>query len=447
MDNILLVTVDSLRADHVGYHGYERDTTPSLDRLATSASTFRKTFAHAGGTRFAFPSILTSVTPTMYGGYEQVTDDQTLVSELFQDAGYQTGGFHSNLYLSSDFGYGRGWSRFYDSKPDQSATTRVRSFLKRALSDTPLFPLASRAYNWLESSSGINVGSFHMPADETTDMALDFVDDVDRDRPVFCWVHYMDPHHPFLPPERYQRLFRDETVDNRTSVKLRQKLIQEPENVTDEEMQVQLDLYDAEIRFWDDELQRLIERTRDTLGDVTVAVAADHGEHFLDRGYFGGAKLYDVKQHVPLLIEGGSWDDSGQYEDLVGLADLPPTLVEHAGMTVPQNYHGYPLQRLLDGDWHRREVIGGHGDHDGPYGCRTERWKYIWREDEDRELYNLDADPDEQHNVATDYPDVVADLQGRIDEHRETVRKTDKDVDVEMDEEVKERLRRLGYAE
>lgn len=448
MEHVLLVTVDSLRADHVGYHGYHRDTTPYLDRLAASGSTFRKTFAPAGGTRFAFPSILSSVSPMMYGGYEQVGGDQKLISELFQEDGYRTGGFHSNLYLSADFGYDRGWDRFYDSMPNPSLATRARSFVKRSLSDTPLFSVASKLYNWMESSSGFNVGAFHMPADETTDMALEFLEEGGSRRPVFCWVHYMDPHHPFLPPERYQLQFRDETVSNRDSVKMRQKLIQEPENVTEEELRTQLDLYDAEIRFWDDELERLVERTRSELGEVTVAVTADHGDHFLERGYFGGAKLYDVKQHVPLVIEGGSWEDDGDYDQLVALADLPPTLAEHVGIESPETFYGYPLQRMLEGDWPRTEIIGGHGDLDGPFGCRTERWKYIWRGDDgDAELYDLDSDPQEQQNVAAEHPEVVADLDSRIEEHRNLLRRTDEEAHVEMKEEVKARLRRLGYAE
>lgn len=449
MDHVLLVTVDSLRADHVGYHGYERDTTPFLDELADSGSTFRRAYAHAGGTRFAFPSILTSVYPMMYGGYEQVTDDQTIVSEIFQRAGYRTGGFHSNLYLSADFGYDRGWDRFYDSKPDSSTATKIRSRLKRSLADTPLFPLATRIYNWFESRSGVNVGSFLVPADETTDMALEFVEDVAPDESLFSWVHYMDPHHPFLPPERTQRLFRDEPVDRRRSIKTRQKFIQEPENVTEAELEEQLDLYDAEIRYCDEEIRRLVEETRERLGDVTVFFTSDHGEHFLEHGYFSGAKLYDVKQHVPLLIEGPDWDDTGDYEELVGFVDLPPTIVEHAGLSVPDNYYGHPLQRLVHGDWPRTEIIGGYGgeDRDSRFGCRTERWNYIWEENGPSELYDLEADPGEQTNVVERHPDVVEELRRRIDDHRRRLERTDEDVSVEMTDEVKARLRRLGYSE
>jgi arylsulfatase A-like enzyme len=213
MENILLITTDSLRADHVSHHGYERDTTPFLDDLADHGSVFYEAYAHTGGTRFAFPSILASVYPMMHGGYKQVTEDQCLISEVFTKAGYQTGGFHSNLYLSSDFGYDRGWDEFYDSKPNTSSATKFRSWAKKALVGTPLYSFASKAYDYLESKSGVNVGSYIVPADEKTDMALDYIRALDRDRPVFIWVHYMDPHHPFLPAYVPRRRYQQPGVD------------------------------------------------------------------------------------------------------------------------------------------------------------------------------------------------------------------------------------------
>jgi arylsulfatase A-like enzyme len=449
MENVLLITTDSLRADHVGHHGYDRDTTPYLDELAERGSVFHEAYAHTGGTRFAFPSILTSVYPMMHGGYKQVTEDQSLISEVFSEAGYQTAGFHSNLYLSSDFGYDRGWNEFYDSKPNTSSATKLRSWAKKVITGTPLYSFASSAYDYLESKSGVNVGSYIAPADETTDMALKYIHELDDDKPAFVWVHYMDPHHPFLPPEEYQRMFRDETVSNRESIKLRQKLMQEPENVTDEDLQKQLDLSDAETRFNDDQIRRLVEETRETLGDVTVAFTSDHGEHFLEHGYFSGAQLRDVKQHVPMLIEGQNWNDGGQYDDLVAHVDLPATLVRHAGIERPGNFYGHELQNLVgDGEWKRDDVIGGIGIEGDPrYAVRTPEWKYIWGESEDDLLFDLEADPEEQRNVVDDHPEVVAELRERIEDHRKRVRRTEEDVDVEMEEEVKERLRRLGYKE
>jgi arylsulfatase A-like enzyme len=225
--------------------------------------------------------------------------------------------------------------------------------------------------------------------------------------------------------------------------------MQEPENVTEEDLQKQLDLYDAETRFNDDEIKRLVEETRKKLGNVTVAFTSDHGEHFLDHGYFSGAQLRDVKQHVPMLIEGPNWKDDREYDDLVAHVDLPATLVRHAGLDRPDNFYGYEIQDLVgDEMWERDDIIGGIGiDGDPRYAIRTSEWKYIWSESEDDLLFDLKSDPGEKQNVVNDHPTVVKDLRSRIEEHRKRVRRTEEDADVDMDEEVKQRLRRLGYKE
>ncbi|ELZ19137.1 sulfatase [Haloterrigena salina JCM 13891] len=140
----------------------------------------------------------------MYGGYERISEDRTLISEAFDDAGYRTAGFHSNLYLSADFGYDRGFDEFYDSKTDPSATARLRQFVKDQLdSDGILYQTLARAFETAEETAGINVGSAYVSADEITDRALEWAESVATDGPRFLWVHYMDVHHPYVPPERH----------------------------------------------------------------------------------------------------------------------------------------------------------------------------------------------------------------------------------------------------
>jgi arylsulfatase A-like enzyme len=448
MESVVLVTVDSLRPDHVGYRGYERETTPYLDSLAERGSTFSKTYAHAGLTRYSFPSILASVTPLMYGGPDGVVDAQTLVSEAFAAAGYRTGGFHSNLYLSADHGYDRGFDVFFDSTEDPSLATRARTFARKRLAETPVYPLLERAYDFAESTGGVNVGSFHVPADELTGAALEWVDSAAGTRPIFLWVHYMDVHHPYLPPPEYQRNFRDDPVEKREAVRLRRKLLDDPGEVTEGELETVRDLYDAEIRFTDEQVERLVETTRDRFEDLTVVVTADHGEHFLERGFFDGASPYDVKLHVPLLVEG--WDDAGTYDDLVGLCDVPPTLLDAAGLDVPSSYRGESLWEVVsDGDWTRTAVRGGYGDDEPTYLYRERDWKFIERpRDDSDELYDLASDPDEQDNVVSAYPDRAKRLRAALERHRDEIRATDADVDpVEVDAAARRRLRRLGYEE
>ncbi|MCU4799486.1 sulfatase-like hydrolase/transferase [Halobacteria archaeon HArc-gm2] len=448
MENVLFVTIDSLRADHVGYHGYERNTTPFINEYASRGSRFTNAFAHAGGTRFSFPALLTGVTPMMYGGYDRVSKDQTLVSEVFGNAGYRTGGFHSNLYISAQFGYDRGWNEFFDSAPEESTTAGLRKWAKTTFSG-PILDALRWGYDFLESSAGVNVGSYHVPGDEITDKAIEFIE-TDDDRPTFLWVHYMDVHHPFLPPEEYQLEFRDEPVSDRESIKLRRKFIEEPEKVTDEEFQTFIDLYDAEILFNDAQIGRLMETVEDEWGDdYVMALTSDHGDHFLEHGYFGGARGKDVKTHVPLFFEG--WDDDGTYDELVALNDIPTTLVDAVGLDVPNNFHGHSLYDLVfDGEWDRDAIYGGWSPDDGDhYVVREDRWKLIEHPVDEDELYDLIDDPTETSNRVGEAATEERRLREKLDRHRQRVLSTD-DADVkrpDMSEDVKERLRRLGYKE
>lgn len=450
MQDTLLVTVDSLRADHVGYLGYDRETTPNIDRLARTGAAFENAFSHACATRASFPSILTSAYAMMYGGYERVSDEQTVVSEVFSDAGYETAGFHSNLYLGADFGYDRGFDTFYDSKTDPSSTAKLRQEVKDRLdSDGVIYKSLARAFDLAERYAGANVGSAYVPADEMTDLATDWIADTDPDSPNFLWVHYMDVHHPYVPPAEYQLEFRDEAIPERRAIKLRRKMMEDPDEVTDAELADILDLYDAEIRFTDHEIGRLVSKARDSWGDVNVLVTSDHGEEFLDHDDFSHHQtFYDEVTHVPLVFDDGTHE--GRYDELVGLLDVSPTLVDAAGLSIPENFHGKSLLELFDGQWDRDALLGNWIDTDTGeerFVYRSHEWKYI-RTGAGEELYDLQNDSDETENRIEDHPEVADRCRAAVDEHRREVEATATDLgDVAMDESVKERLRQLGYKE
>lgn len=451
MDDVLLVTIDSLRADHVGHLGYDRETTPNIDALAESGTHCTNAYAHACSTRPSFPSILTSAYSLMYGGYERVSDEQTIVSEVFDDAGYQTAGFHSNLYLSADFGYDRGFDTFYDSKTDPSATARVRQAVKDHLdSDGWLYQTLANAFEVAERQAGANIGSAYVSAEEITDMAVEWVDETDSDQPSFLWVHYMDVHHPYVPPAEHQRPFRDEPIGEREAIKLRRKMIESPEDVTEEELSKLVDLYDAETRYADAEIGRLVDTVEDAWGDVTTLVTADHGEEFKEHGRFSHhATFYDEVVHVPFVLT--PHGDGTVCEDLVGLLDVSPTVVDAAGLDRPDSWQGESLREMLAAEgWPREQIIGDWQTGDPGekrFSVRDHDWKFISNAD-GQQLYHLPDDPSETENVAEDYPDVVAEMEAVVDAHCEEVEATNVDLgEVEMEEGVKQRLRDLGYKE
>lgn len=451
MKDVLLVTVDSLRADHVSCFGYDRETTPVIDEFATDSHTFTQTFAHACSTRPSFPSILSSSHALMHGGFEMMTDGRTMVAEVFDDAGYHTGGFHSNLYLSADFGYDRGFDTFYDSKTDPGFTARLRQLVKDTLDDDGfLYNLLASAFDTAERRAGINIGSAYDTATEITDRALEWVDNNSGDGPRFLWVHYMDVHHPYVPPAEYQRLFRDAPISESRSIQLRRKMIEEPKSVTDDELDDIIDLYDAEIRYTDDEIGRLIDEVRAAWGDdPLIAITADHGEEFLEHGQFSHyTHFHDEVMHVPLFISGVP--GSGEHDDIVGLQDVPATLLDYAGLDLPDSFQGWSLKRIIEGEeWPREYVIGDWSDRESEsrYAYRDTEWKFV-RRGSGEELYYLPDDPGEHTNVIDEYPNVAEHLSGMIDDHEQAIAATtDKQVTVDMDEDVKDRLRDLGYKE
>jgi len=447
MRNVLLVTVDSLRADHVGAYGYDRDVSPVVDDLASSGHRFTNAFSHAGATRASFPSILTSSYPLMYGGYDHLSEDRTIVSEVLDDAGYSTAGFHSNPFLSANFGYSRGFDTFYDSESEPSLLARARQYVVQNMNrESTLFQMMKRVFDTTEKRAGIEMGSAYVKADELTDRAVDWLRGPAQE-PGFTWVHYMDVHHPYVPPAEYQELVAGEVVSDRKAIQLRRKMLEEPENVTEDERRTLVDLYDAETRFVDDEVGRLVEAARDVWEDPVILFTADHGEEFGEHGQFSHNTVRDEGVHVPLVIE--DENGSGVYDDVVGLLDLAPTIVEYAGREIPDNYYGYPIQDLFDGDWPRESAIGNWGQIDDEpwwFFYRDREWKYIRRDEE--QLFYLPDDPNEKDDVSETQIEQLERIRTEVDELERTIQNTQQKLGtVDMSEDVQERLEMLGYVD
>lgn len=443
MRDIVFITVDSLRVDHVGWHGYDRDTTPFLDELANGGHTFKRAFANGHCTSHSFPAIMTSVYSSMHGGVRKLSEQQTPVAEAIQSAGYSTAGFHSNPHLLPQFGYGRGFNTFFDSDSEPSRLARLRQWVKDTLDqDGLLYSILERSFAASEQKIGFNPGTPFVPADELTDRAIDRCREM-TEGPRFLWIHYMDVHHPYLPPEEHQLAFREEPISERRAVKLRRKMLESPAAITDQELADLIDLYDGEIRFFDTEVKRLVGEIRaEWDSEPLIAFTSDHGDEFLDHGQFSHYKtLYDELLHVPVFINDG--ESSGSYEDIVELIDLPPTILEYADVDVPDSYEGVSLRTVIDGTENEKQYAICDGED--TYSYRDDHWKLIERPD-DVELYDIRTDPDEQENVSQDHPDVVEELSGIVDSYRQKAAKTDEQLDsVAIDGEVQDRLEQLGY--
>ncbi|WP_049911017.1 sulfatase [Halorubrum coriense] len=447
MTDIVLITIDSLRHDHLGSYNYNRDTSPNIDDIAERSHRFSNVFSHAGMTRASFPTILSSSYTNMYGGYERITEGRALISEVLKEEDSSTAGFHSNLFLCADFGYERGFDTFYDSKTDPGLTAKLRQLIKTNLDqDSLLYGVLQSLYDATEKNAGLNVGSSYVKADAITDRSIEWVNQTDSDD-RFLWTHYMDVHHPYVPPEEYQLQFRDSPISDRRSIKLRRKMLESPDEITREERQDLIDLYDAEIRFTDHEVGRLVDEVKDSWGeDTIVMITADHGEEFYEHGQYSHNTVHDEGIHVPLIIDDGT---TGEHDEIVGLVDIAPTIAEYAGCDIPDNFYGNSLISVVtNGIWERDHVIGDWGGSDGEpdrFFYRSHDWKYIKKQDNEQ-LYDLTTDPEEKNDIRGENPPALSEIRSKIEEHRKLVSETSMDAgDVEMDEVVQDRLEKLGY--
>ena len=276
--NVVLITIDTLRADHLGSYGYERPTTPRIDQLAAESLVFEDAHAPSSWTLPSLASLMTSVYPSSHGTIlrEQVLGDGfRSLAEQLQGNGYYTGGIVSQAFASRRFGLDRGFSYFDDKLAELSRGNELFKKTSKVLSDKAIKWLAARA------------------AEETP-------------RPWFLWLHYFDPHLAYVPHSGYSEQFGTEK---------------------------DIDLYDGEIAWTDFHVGRVLDALRDSgfEENTVVVLTSDHGEEFGDHGgRYHRTTLYREVLHVPLIVRipGRPPERSSRLTSLVDVAPLILGLTE-----------------------------------------------------------------------------------------------------------------------
>ena len=276
--NVVLLSIDALRVDHLSHSGYGRDTSPTLDRLAAENANFTNAVSPSSHTREAVASLLTGRYPdeAVDGSYH--LDAPTIPSYLTERT--PTAGFHSNPFVSRAYGYGDDFDVYSDD---------VR------IGGNKFVVLFQRALDKLRNSH-------YARASKINDRSLAWIDDADDG--FFLWNHYMDVHGPYEAPEEYQLRFRDDPVGPSRAQKLYRRAIRDPDSITEDEHRTLIDLYDAEIRYLDDAIENFVDELRERgHSDTLVIVTADHGEAFGEHGYYEHPRrVSDELLRVPLVL-------------------------------------------------------------------------------------------------------------------------------------------------
>jgi len=413
--NIVLLTIDALRADSLGVYGYkEKDISPHIDALAAKGVLFEQAIVQAPWTYPSFASMMTSHYPTELdlAGDEftsnWVDERWVTLAEALHDAGYTTQAILTNPWLSSRFGLAQGFDGYarVDLSLDWDMMLLRQSWGRLPLVGTMLrvskwWGLGAVGRGWLTDATTVN---YHV---------LRWLHR-NRQEPFFLWVHYFDPHAPYEPPPHLMP--RDLGVSpERLSFLRRGRLQIGNTRLQPAEVEALRALYDAEIRCVDEGIGAVMEKL-ETLGlseRTVVVLTADHGEEFMEHGgFFHGFTLYDEQLRVPLIMAG---EPLGKVRPVVksqvSLIDLMPTLLEIAGADAPPGMRGQSLLGLMrstdDEPPARPAFSEGLIRRPDCHSIRHQGFKVIHHLYQDKlEVYDLSADPGEQADLAAQSPAV-----------------------------------------
>jgi len=438
LSQIILISIDTLRADHLGVYGYERETSPNIDSLAAESARFANVYASSPWTLSSHVSLLTalnSVNHQVYQDNEKMAPELVTVAEMMRENGYFCSAFTGGGFVSSVFGFADGFDSYYE-RTDEVLLNKAAELSYRDVA------------RWIDSNKNKN---------------------------YFLFVHTYQPHDPYSSPAPYKTMFLSEN-SKWSHINLNGYLGGKGslfKKLPEEDRQNIIDLYDAEIRYTDEELVGpLVQKLKDmALYDKTMIIfTSDHGEEFYEhKGWGHGHSLYDESLKVPLLIKFPDSKYLGyEVEQIVSLIDIVPTILDEMGIdSTPYEFDGRSLIPLLKGKEKKDRVflsdvgenilnlhlpqkiasnIGGKKlilNKSIPPQNR-DFFKYPPPAVKAIELFNLSVDPRELNNIVDTESSLANSIISRIEKiYKNAIRK--KPGQAVLDEDLKKQLRALGY--
>lgn len=354
--DIIIVLIDTLRADHVGAYGYPRNTTPNIDKLAEDGILFTQFISQTSWTRTAIASLLTSTYPNIHGALDRgdvVRDSVDWLPDTLQDAGYDTQGIMTNPNGLPIWGFGKGFRRYVDSDSQDWFSSDDADAIRRSI-------------EFLSSPST---------------------------SPRFHYLHLLAPHSPYLAREPFKsQLHRPRHAT---------------QNDTEFERQNTIDLYDAEIAYVDSELGKFFAHLKQEgkYDSSLIVVVSDHGEEFWEHGGTShGKTLYDEQLKVPFIVKLPGNEAAGtRYTHIVECVDVAPSLLEYAGVDSPAGFQGTSFISAVKANtaYKKLAYTSLRLDQASMEATQSVEDKLIYDlATQKKEWFELDVDPDEQFPLA-----------------------------------------------
>jgi arylsulfatase A-like enzyme len=386
--NVVLVSIDSLRADHVGAYGYPKPTTPTIDRLAAGGLVFDHAFSSTSWTLPAHTALFTGmddITHTVTDDSKRLPHSIPVLPEILRGSGYQTVGFFSGPYLDPGFGFGRGFDEYHN----------CTSYARPAAGDVPDAQALRASHR-----------------DVTNPILLENIRariEQGLRQPFFLFIHFWDVHYDYIPPERDWRLFDPDYTGTFTGQHFERNRRFRP-GMDEADFRHVVALYDGEIHYTDDTLGRVLDdlKRHGLLDDTLVVVTADHGDEFLEHGGKGhGHTLFDEVVHIPLIFWQPGRLAPGRDRRLASITDVAPTILDRVGIEPALKATGVSLSGPPDPSRQLLLELQVPAWFTNVVALRTRGDKLVANRRAQRtDAYDLRADPAEQHPqlVATDSP-------------------------------------------
>ncbi|MEM8962541.1 MAG: sulfatase [Acidobacteriota bacterium] len=431
--SVVLISIDTLRADHLATYGYERDTSPHLDQFAADNVVFDRAYAPSFQTAESHMSVFTGLYPSVHRVYNgaagrggSLFPEIETLPQRFAAHSFQTAGFHGGGNVTGSIGFGRGFHTYEQ------------------------------------------VG--------TPDLAIEWLQERRRDQPFFLFFHTYRVHDPYVPDPPFDSFFYEgeKNFDSETFRKLRREqggraardhFWSQFDTDDPNDVQELVDLYDAGVRQADHEIGQLLAAIEELAPRAIVIIMSDHGEEFGEHGGFLHGALWEELIHVPLMMRIPHMGDvAGRVPYAVNLIDLNPTILDLAGLPVFEHSQGRSLIPTIRGKREvHHEILSERlypGQQREAYLDRNramivDGWKkLVWDRDKNSYLFDLEIDPGEQHNLCCDHRfcmDKVHRMRWLTRENERHRRRLGIPrheyiaEEVEVDEELREQLEALGY--
>lgn len=436
--NVVYIDIDSLRADHLGVYGYDAPTAPNIDELTDDAVWFENAYVANSPCMPSRAAFLSGRYGIHNGVETHGPSAQVLRSPQNQRRWYacwaEDWTKEGRDWLAETNGESRNWltlpELFFH---ERIKTCGVSSFPRHT---APWFYHLWHEFRHPQEPDGSGEYMQTPRAETVVDLAIDFIEQ-NTETDFFLYSQFWDPHAPYNRTDEEIERFRDNTLPTHPTAESIEThrdwdawRCATQLGVSDrDDLAELLAQYDAEIRYVDQQVGRLLDFLRENgiYDETLIVVTADHGEEFGEHGvYREHWSTHDGTQRVPLIIKPPANEsvEGGTRDQLVTNVDVAPTLAEYAGIAPPSKWQGQSLKPIIHSSSTagRDHIVFDHGLYTAQRAVRTDRWKFIrtyhpgmWSGvTPDQQLYDMRADPDEQTNLADRHPDITSELEGKM---------------------------------